>query len=160
MWTSSFPVTQQRGGMWLYCDQSIIPSFLCEMSYYLFVCYLFWFLEQKPHHNNPIILVLHNFQTAFTCISSYDSYIAVKETELVSSSYHRMLSTRLCLLPHTIVTVKRTFISTWLTILHIPQGQMLSYPNVQINTILQCDCLELTEREKFLNLLYHCASPL
>lgn len=81
------------------------------MSYYLFVCYLFWFLEQKPHHYNPIILVLHNFQTAFACISSYDSYIAVKKTDLVSSPYHQMLSTRLCLLPHAIMTVK-TFFNT------------------------------------------------
>lgn len=57
---------------------------LYEMACYLFLCYLFWVLEQKPHHNNVIILVLPNFQIAFTCISSYDSYIAVKKTELFS----------------------------------------------------------------------------
>lgn len=124
------------GGMWLCYDQSIVLGFLYKMTYYLFLCYLFWVSEQKPHHNNLTILVLHNFQIAFTCIFSYDSYITVKKTELFSPREQPPRSLVLgyiyCLIHddcqfffhHSHMTVSKTFISTLLTILQIPQGQM------------------------------------
>lgn len=105
-----------------------------------FVCYVCWILEQMPHHNNPIILMLHNFQIAFTCISSYHSYITVKGTELVLSPYHQENSLTgpqsyfMCTISHyddcqnpfqhTHMTVSRTFISPQFMLLQIPQGQM------------------------------------
>lgn len=58
--------------------------------------------------------MLYNFQLAFTCICSYNSYITVK-TELVMSPYPQnsqwhLQSPRLCLLQHTMMTVKISFI--------------------------------------------------
>lgn len=113
------------------------PGFLYNMTYYLFFCVIFfWVAEQKPHHNNLIILVLLNFQIAFTCIFSYESYIDVKKTELFSLRKEPPRSLVLgyiyCLIRndcqiffhHSHMTVSKTFISTLLTILQIPEGQM------------------------------------
>ena len=60
--TQQWPVTVLSISQWHWA------FFMKDASTY-FVSYLFWFLEQKYYHNNPIILLLHNFQVVFTWIS-------------------------------------------------------------------------------------------
>lgn len=68
MWMSGLLVTQQWPVTILIISPWHWAFFMKDASIY-FVSYLFWFLEQKYHHNNPIILGLHNFQVVFTWIS-------------------------------------------------------------------------------------------
>lgn len=68
MWMSGLLVTQRWPVTILVISPWHWAFFMKDTSTY-FVSYLFWLLEQKCHHNNPIILVLHNFQVVFTWIS-------------------------------------------------------------------------------------------
>lgn len=104
------------------------------------LCYLFWLSEQRPHNNSIICTVLYKFQIAFTCISSFDSYIPSGGKRqncragigpghqnrhsdgwvIFTSSYDDCQN----LFQHVCMTVSKTFIGTELMKLQIPEGQI------------------------------------
>lgn len=126
-----------------------------------FVCYLFWFLEQRPHHNNPIILVLHYFQIVFTCDPMILTFLWRRQIGIITVSPGKQLlrfpvlgyvyylkpgwlSKSFSIFPHDFV---KGFYQHSTYTVTVSSGMNVSCLDVQIDfVILWCSCLELTRK--------------